>query len=117
MGFSRQEYWSGLHSPLQGIFPTQGSNPGLPHCRQILYCLSHKEAGSRLCISYNSVLLQVMETPDDNGSIQVRGVYFFLTESQCRGQQFHHQPKPNTFLTCRSCLLNTGFYLVIPEGC
>ena len=30
------------HSLLQGIFPTQGSNPGLPHCRQILYQLSHK---------------------------------------------------------------------------
>ena len=27
---------------LQGMFPTQGSNPGLPHCRQILYQLSHK---------------------------------------------------------------------------
>ena len=27
---------------LQGIFPTQGSNPGLPQCRQILYQLSHK---------------------------------------------------------------------------
>ena len=27
---------------LQGIFPTQRSNPGLPHCRQILYQLSHK---------------------------------------------------------------------------
>ena len=26
---------------LQGIFPTQGSNPGLPHCRQMLYRLSH----------------------------------------------------------------------------
>ena len=26
---------------LQGIFPTQGSNPGLPHGRQILYQLSH----------------------------------------------------------------------------
>ena len=26
----------------QGIFPTQGLNPGLPHCRQILYQLSHK---------------------------------------------------------------------------
>ena len=25
-----------------GIFPTQGSNPGLPHCRWILYQLSHK---------------------------------------------------------------------------
>ena len=47
----------GLHSPwnspgqntgvgslslLQGIFPTQGSNPGLPHCGRILYQLSHK---------------------------------------------------------------------------
>ena len=32
---------------LQGIFSTQGSNPGtkgLPHCRQILYQLSHKES-------------------------------------------------------------------------
>ena len=27
---------------LQGIFPTQGSNPGLPHYRWILYQLSHK---------------------------------------------------------------------------
>ena len=26
----------------RGIFPTQGSNPGLPHCRQILYQLGHK---------------------------------------------------------------------------
>ena len=32
----------GSHSLLQGIFPTQGSNPGLLHCRQILYQLSHK---------------------------------------------------------------------------
>ena len=26
----------------QEIFPTQGSNPGLPHCKRILYQLSHK---------------------------------------------------------------------------
>ena len=26
----------------RGIFPTQGSNPGLPHCRQIIYHLSHQ---------------------------------------------------------------------------
>ena len=31
----------GCHALLQGIFSTQGSNPGLPHCRRILYCLSH----------------------------------------------------------------------------
>ena len=29
-------------SLLQGIFPTQGSKPGLPHCRWIIYQLSHK---------------------------------------------------------------------------
>ena len=33
--------WGSL-SFLQGIFPTQGSNPGLLHCRRILYQLSHK---------------------------------------------------------------------------
>ena len=32
----------GSLSLLQGIFPTQGSNPSLPHCRQILYQLSHQ---------------------------------------------------------------------------
>ena len=32
----------GGHALLQGIFPTQGSNLGLLHCRQILYCLSHQ---------------------------------------------------------------------------
>ena len=32
----------GRHSLLQGIFPTQGLNPRLPHCRQILYQLSHQ---------------------------------------------------------------------------
>ena len=33
---------------LQGIFPTQGSNPGLLHCRQILYWRSHK-GGEKQC--------------------------------------------------------------------
>ena len=30
------------HFLLQGIFPTQGSSPGLPHCRQTLYRLNHQ---------------------------------------------------------------------------
>ena len=32
----------GCHTFLQGIFPTQGSNPGLPRCMWILYHLSHQ---------------------------------------------------------------------------
>ena len=32
----------GYHALLRGIFPTHGSNPGLLHCRQTLYCPSHQ---------------------------------------------------------------------------
>ena len=42
MEFSRPESRVGSCSLLQGIFPTQGSNPDLPHCRWILYQLSHQ---------------------------------------------------------------------------
>ena len=39
----------GSRSLLQGIFPTQGSNPGLPHCRWIFYQLSHKGSPVQTC--------------------------------------------------------------------
>ena len=35
----------GFHALFQGVFPTQGSNPGLPYCRQILYQPPGKLAG------------------------------------------------------------------------
>ena len=41
----------GSHSLLLGIFPTQGSNPGLLHCRLILYRLSHQ--GSLNCCEWS----------------------------------------------------------------
>ena len=47
------------HSLLQGIFPTQRSNLGLLHCRQILYLLSHQRvSGSHVLIFLNSFLSQ-----------------------------------------------------------
>ena len=51
----------GSHSLLQGIFPTQGWNPGLLHCRQILYCLSHQGSphGSILFTTVNRSNLSV----------------------------------------------------------
>ena len=42
MEFSRQDYAVGCHSLLQGLFLTQEPNLGLPHCRHILYHLSHQ---------------------------------------------------------------------------
>ena len=79
--FSRQGYWSGvpLPSPLEclpgsksiekttkpilcfsrGIFPTQGSNPGLLYCRQILYQLSYKLYIKCLKLMHLSVSLHI----------------------------------------------------------
>ena len=42
MEFSRPDTGMGSLSLLQGIFPTQGLNPGLQHCTWILYQLNHK---------------------------------------------------------------------------
>ena len=49
MGFSRQECWSGLPFPSAGYLPTQELNPGLPHCRQTLYRLSHQGSSNTSC--------------------------------------------------------------------
>ena len=53
MGFSRQEYRSGYHFLLQEIFPSHGLNPGLPHCRQTLYSLSHQGSPKRKTVQQN----------------------------------------------------------------
>ena len=44
MGFYQQGTGVGYHCLLQGIFPTQELNPGLPYCRQMLYPLSHQRS-------------------------------------------------------------------------
>ena len=45
-------------SLLQGIFPTQGSNPGLPHFRQILYQLNYKGSPK---IGWNDLLISIRQ--------------------------------------------------------
>ena len=54
MGFSRQEYWSGLLFLFQGIILTQGSNLSLLHCRWILYCWVTREVQVRKLVWNNS---------------------------------------------------------------
>jgi len=46
----------GSLSLLHGIFPTQGSNPGLPHCRQILNHLSHQTSP---CMCYIYIYIYI----------------------------------------------------------
>ena len=47
----------GCHFLLQGIFPTQGSNAGLPHCRQTLYSLRHQGSLEGLRETLNKSLI------------------------------------------------------------
>ena len=42
IGFSRREYWCGLPILSPGDLPNPGIEPGLLHCRQTLYHLSHQ---------------------------------------------------------------------------
>ena len=51
----------GCHLLFQGIFLTQGSNPGLPHFRQMLYLLSYQESpkkgNAKECSNYHTIPL------------------------------------------------------------
>ena len=47
--------WVASRSLHQGTFPTQGSNPGLPHCRQILCQLSYQESPVICSVVFNSL--------------------------------------------------------------
>ena len=67
MGFSRQEY---CHALLQGIFPTQGLNPDLPHCRWILYHLSHQGSPPPKKIVHILILKYVIAKKCYHGSLQ-----------------------------------------------
>ena len=51
------------HALFQGIFPTQGSNPGLTYCRPILYHLSHQ---------LSAWILEWVAYPFSRGSSQLR---------------------------------------------
>ena len=59
MEFSRQNTGVDSLSLLQGIFSSQGLNPGLPHCRWTLYQLSHQG---------NATILEWVAYPFSRGS-------------------------------------------------
>ena len=51
---------------LQGIFSTQGSNPGLPHCRKILYCPSHQGSLKDMHLTINETVYGVCRLDGHN---------------------------------------------------
>ena len=65
----------GCHALLQGIFPTQGSNPGLPHCQLILY---HLKSGT--CPTSKPKKEPAVSNRDINGLMD-RGAYMSRARS------------------------------------
>ena len=55
----------GCHAFLQRIFPTQRLNPGLLHCRRILYCLNH-QGSPRILLGSLSLLQGIFLTQQSN---------------------------------------------------
>ena len=63
MGFSRQEYWSGLPFPSPENLPDPGIDLGLLHCRQMLYHLSHKGSPVEVSVQLLLSCVRLFATP------------------------------------------------------
>ena len=72
----------GCHTLLQGIFPTHGANPGLLHCRQILYHLIHEESGSQFSLEFSSDSLAYFTVLLSWSSQKVFVEYFLLKKQK-----------------------------------
>ena len=78
VGFSRQEYWSGLPSILQGIFPAQGLNPHLLLWQACSLLPSHQES----CISFRAIIIKCYIL----GGLTNRNIFFSVLEPDIRDQ-------------------------------
>ena len=78
----------GCYFLLQGIFPTQGSNPGLLYCRQNLYCLSQQMVGPK-------IFFRCLNT-ETNVNIKIRLIIFFAAKD---GEALYSQQKQDWELT------------------
>ena len=70
----------GCHALLQGIFPTQESNPGLSHCGWILCHLSHQESPKNTGVGSLSLLQGIFPTQELNqGLLPCRQILYQLS--------------------------------------
>ena len=89
----------GCHALLQGSFPTQGSNSGLPHCRWILYCLSHQGSPR---------ILEWVAYPFSRGSSRCRnrtGVSLMRKPALLQGGNMSRSPSQQDSLRSQAQLL------------
>ena len=76
----------GSRSLLQGIFPTQGSNPGLLHSKQIIYQLSYQGSPSNLTRDYQTHVSSTARLTLNHWATREVPLMFFLTHCFCQTQ-------------------------------
>ena len=89
----------GSLSLLQGLFPTQGSNPGLPHCMWILYQLSHRRSPRILEWVAYSFSSRSSQHRNWTGVSCIAGRYF--TNWAIRESSQYRWPEVKTQVVCR----------------
>ena len=102
MGFSRQEYWSGLPCSPPGDLPTQGSNPHLLrllNCRRILYRWASWWAATSCRSRYLTPWWRIVQNNcAADCCLQIWGKLFQ------REVELYHQPNSNEHLLSTSCV-------------
>ena len=101
--FHGQNTGVGSLSLLQRMFPTQGSNPGLPHCRQILYHLRHQ--GSPIILEWVAYPFSGGSSPPRNwtGVSYIAGGFFTSWDSS------HFSSHDNSHITRSGIFLISSF--------
>ena len=98
-GYSRGLIWNfpgkstgvGCHFLLQGNFLTQGSNPGLPHCWQMLYHLSHQGSPKNTGVDCPALLQGIFPTQRSNpGLPHYPRTLYPLSHQGSRGSMYQY---------------------------
>ena len=100
----------GCHFILQEIFSTQGLNPGLPHCRQTLYCLNHRGSPGHMVTlfiifdleTFLSMMCKVMILLDLEGRLRLGGGVVGLGKGDCRAPSRGLPKLPFLFLIAQN---------------
>ena len=109
--------WVGCHDLLQGIFPTQGLNPGLSHCRWIVYHLSHQGNQSIHHTNLISALLQslCLCCSSLSGCLSLISHSHSQVSCQILPSQWAVLSHPSSSLWCTFCFFHhTSPYLKFP---
>ena len=108
MGFSSKNTRVVCHALFQGNYPTQGSNPGLPHCRQILYHL--RDQGSPRILEWVAYFFsRGASWPRNRTEVSCIAGRFFTSWATREAHRFYfsHLKKRESQTSLSQCLLGS----------